>query len=300
MQDDNSNHTEKKQRTSRLALASIYCGLSAFVLMIIGNHFGTIYTDESVGLNEVAGIIGGILTMVSLLLSLAAVLMGIIAIVIIFFFRQKLKGYVPSLGGILFPLFAFALFMPTQGRLTPAVSRKMCTFHLEGLGRKIETFAVKNEGKLPSANNWCDVLVTEADSAASYFCCRMSRAKVGESSYALNKNVAGMKLSEIPDDVVLLFETNSGRTEFARDTPLSSRTSYEQLHFYWEQEVYLGRQEQGAQEKVFKNRWNQVGGFEILTTENHNNRGANILFADGHSEFVQTKDVTNLRWKPEE
>jgi len=299
MHDNNSNHTDKKRRTSRLAIASIYCGLPAFVLMIIGNHFGTIYTDTSVGLNVVAGVVAAVLTMVSLLLSLAAVLMGIIAIVTIPFFRQKLNGYAPALGGILLPILALGLFMPTQGRLTPANSRIMCAFYLRGLGRDIEEFAEQHEGKLPSENNWCDLLITEADSPASYFCCRMSKAKVGESSYALNKNVAGMKLSEIPDDVVLLFETNLGRTESDRDTPLSSRASYELLHFYWEQrELYRGRQEKGTQEKVYKDRWNQVGGPEILTTENHNNRGVNILFADGHAEFVQTKDLSNLRWKP--
>jgi prepilin-type processing-associated H-X9-DG protein len=45
--------------------------------------------------------------------------------------------------------------------------------------------------------------------------------------------------------------------------------------------------------------WNQVGGSEILTTDNHQREGCNILFADLHVEFVKTEDLANLRWTPE-
>ncbi len=43
--------------------------------------------------------------------------------------------------------------------------------------------------------------------------------------------------------------------------------------------------------------WNQVGGAELLTTENHNGEGCNILFGDGHVEFVKTEDLPKLKWK---
>lgn len=42
--------------------------------------------------------------------------------------------------------------------------------------------------------------------------------------------------------------------------------------------------------------WNQSGGPEILTTENHQDDGCNIAFVDGHVQFVRTKDLKNLRW----
>lgn len=42
--------------------------------------------------------------------------------------------------------------------------------------------------------------------------------------------------------------------------------------------------------------WNQVGGASILTTENHANDGCNVLFVDGHVEFVRAADVDRLRW----
>jgi len=46
--------------------------------------------------------------------------------------------------------------------------------------------------------------------------------------------------------------------------------------------------------------WNQVGDFEILTTANHKDKGCNVLFLDTHVEFVRTKDIPKLKWKPEE
>jgi prepilin-type processing-associated H-X9-DG protein len=44
--------------------------------------------------------------------------------------------------------------------------------------------------------------------------------------------------------------------------------------------------------------WNQVGGPEILTTKNHKGEGCNVLFLDGHLEFIKTEDISKLKWKP--
>ncbi|MBN2590838.1 MAG: hypothetical protein JXA96_13320 [Sedimentisphaerales bacterium] len=45
--------------------------------------------------------------------------------------------------------------------------------------------------------------------------------------------------------------------------------------------------------------WNQVGGLEILTTENHSRKGCYIAFCDLHVEFVKTDDIKKLKWKPD-
>lgn len=46
--------------------------------------------------------------------------------------------------------------------------------------------------------------------------------------------------------------------------------------------------------------WNQFGGPEILTTENHEGKGCNVLFADGTTKFVKTEELRQLKWKVEE
>jgi prepilin-type processing-associated H-X9-DG protein len=45
--------------------------------------------------------------------------------------------------------------------------------------------------------------------------------------------------------------------------------------------------------------WNQTGGPEILTTDNHQRDGCNVLFVDSHVEFVKTEDLDNLKWTAE-
>jgi len=45
--------------------------------------------------------------------------------------------------------------------------------------------------------------------------------------------------------------------------------------------------------------WNQAGGPDILTTDNHQGEGCNIVFVDGHVQFVKTRDLNNLKWTPE-
>lgn len=46
--------------------------------------------------------------------------------------------------------------------------------------------------------------------------------------------------------------------------------------------------------------WNLVGGRELLSTENHRADGCNILFMDGHVEFVKSENLSRLRWNEKE
>ncbi len=45
--------------------------------------------------------------------------------------------------------------------------------------------------------------------------------------------------------------------------------------------------------------WNQAGGPEILTTDNHQGEGCNVLLVDLNVEFVTEQGLKNLRWKPD-
>jgi hypothetical protein len=48
--------------------------------------------------------------------------------------------------------------------------------------------------------------------------------------------------------------------------------------------------------------WNQFGGPELLTTENHGGEGCHIIFNDprGHAEFVIPERFSELKWKSEQ
>jgi prepilin-type processing-associated H-X9-DG protein len=42
--------------------------------------------------------------------------------------------------------------------------------------------------------------------------------------------------------------------------------------------------------------WNQVGGPEMLTTDNHQGEGCNVLFVDNSVRFIKTRDIDKLKW----
>lgn len=44
---------------------------------------------------------------------------------------------------------------------------------------------------------------------------------------------------------------------------------------------------------------NNAGGAELLNTNNHRPKGANIAFADGRVKFIEANGINNLKWKPE-
>ncbi len=46
-----------------------------------------------------------------------------------------------------------------------------------------------------------------------------------------------------------------------------------------------------------KGGWNQFGGPELMSFENHYREGCNVLFNDGHVEFIKPKQKDNLKWK---
>jgi hypothetical protein len=49
-----------------------------------------------------------------------------------------------------------------------------------------------------------------------------------------------------------------------------------------------------------KGGWNQFGGPEILTFENHRRKGCNISFNDYNTEFVKPEQLEKLLWKVEQ
>jgi len=45
--------------------------------------------------------------------------------------------------------------------------------------------------------------------------------------------------------------------------------------------------------------WNQYGGADLLTMENHEGQGASVLVVDGTVKFVKAEDVNGLNWGDE-
>jgi len=162
----------------------------------------------------------------------------------------------------------------------------VCRSNMRSLGIAVYLYSNDNNDNYPTAEKWCDLIMQYLGRSVKLFICKGSDAVEGESSYAFNKNLAGKKVKEVPGDVVLLFETNFGKTPIGRDGTISDRDYNKVLRI------------SDPNREVYKLRWNQFGGPEILTVENH--KGCNVLFNDFHVEFVKTEKLKDLKWKPEE
>jgi hypothetical protein len=120
----------------------------------------------------------------------------------------------------------------------------------------IKDYADNHRGVLPDGPSWCDDLLTATKINAKTFVCPAANVKE-QSTYALNKYVAGTMLGNLPDDTILFFESAPG--------------------------------------------WNQMGGIELVTYENHSlvkTQYFNAVLANGQVQHWPRNKAVELRWKP--
>lgn len=240
---------QPKKKTSKLAIVSLLCTIFPIVgvpaVMFAINKFSM----------SVAPLAGWSIFLAFMLAFFAAVIFAFIALKNINKNREQLCGRSLALISIVISIFIIFSVIFLMLKFRGKGSRLVCSTNVKGLGTVFQVYANDFEGNLPMADSWCDLFVKHCDVSTKCFICTESRSKlkVGESAYAMNKHAAGKKLSELPGDMVLMFESKPG--------------------------------------------WNQVGGPELLTTENHGGVGCNILFGDGHVEFVKTEELSKLKWK---
>jgi peroxiredoxin Q/BCP len=164
-------------------------------------------------------------------------------------------------------------------------SRITCGVHMSALGKAILVYANDNSNRFPTPDKWCDLLIDNADAVPKIFICPQSDAAYGESSYAININLSGKKIDEVPVDTVMVFETDLGKEQGKRKELVSSRAFFK----------FLNLSETEGKQKVYGGRWNQVGGPKDVALKRHKRiTGSNVLFVDGHVEFEQSID--GLRW----
>jgi hypothetical protein len=161
-----------------------------------------------------------------------------------------------------------------------------CQSSISSISKSMIVYANDDSNhRLPPADKWCDLLIQLDYTSAKQFICPDSDAVMGESSYAINKHVAGKSLDNIPQDIVLLFETDQGKDPNGRDELFKNRQFSDKMPSYPTHVT-----------EVFKDRWNQSGSSEILTTQHHEGKGCTVVFVNLKVQFVKTKDLGKLKW----
>ena len=290
--DETNNDQNQKPKISKLAIASIILLAIPFLLVVLLLILWAMLENL-----EFPNWLEVILLVVPLGCVFMAFILGITSLILIKKSNVPLSGsgraVIAIVLSIIIIIFVSPIFTPYR-----APSRLVCASNVKGLGTSILVYAHDYDDRLPTLKNWCDLLIVCADVDPRAFRCPESDARESESTYALNKNVVGMKLSEIPGDVVLMFETDFGRTEQARTGRVKYRQYFKPFIERQQSIEHKQRETRKGDNKVYILRWNQVGGPEDLTTEYHEGEGCNFLFADGHAEFVKKEALDTLRWEP--
>jgi len=193
-----------KRKTSRLAVISFYCAVAPFFLTIAFIFFKFLREH----------ILATIFLVMCILLALAAFILGIAAIIVITARREGLRGYAFAIFAI---LFAVPFNLITASTLLVALVRaereksNTGTYNLRLLGKTLRQYARDHDGFLPPACEWCDKLINYDDNLTreNFKHPKPDRYELkGDCHFALNKNLSGLQLADIQDDVVLLFEAD--------------------------------------------------------------------------------------------
>lgn len=282
-----------KKQTSKLAIVSLLCTIFPIVAVTAVMFAVNIF---SMSVTQLAG---WSIFLVSMLIFFAATIFAFIALRNINKSSGQLCGRPLAIISMVISIFIISSVVFLMLKFRETGCRLVCATNVKGLGTAFHVYANDFEGNLPTAESWCDLLVVDCDVSPKSFVCPefrrkfkfLRKFKFGESSYAMNKHAAGKKLSELPGDMVLMFETDLGWEKGGRSSVLGDRAFYkifsDTIHY----------QKHSPKQKMYENRWNQVGGFENMTTQYHSGKGCNILFCDGHAEFVKTEELPKLKWK---
>lgn len=236
-----------KPKRSKLASASGWCIIGGLGCLIFGVILGTLIEP----LEEISLIIfdvGVFAIIISGPIAFAAIIHTLLT-------KKTYSGIWLSIGVIILWVILIFLILAGLYNTEKLAMRLVCGTNLKGLGIALNVYSFDYDDRLPD-ENWCDLLMSKADVCYKSFICPGSKCEKGQSSYSMNIEVMGKKYGELPDDIVVLFESKPG--------------------------------------------WNQVGGKELVNLENHGGDGCNVVFADGHNEYVKATGIDKLRWTVEE
>ncbi|UCF43564.1 MAG: hypothetical protein JSV99_01150 [Planctomycetota bacterium] len=135
--------------------------------------------------------------------------LSIVSLVRILRLAKQLRYSLGAMAVIFICVF-FAIVMSASGRkVREDINGVRCSWHLNELGKAIMAYSKDNDGYLPTADRWCDLLLEhDANLPQDFFTCPATRGQ--NCSYAFNRNLGGLRLADVPGDAVLVYEAGGG------------------------------------------------------------------------------------------
>jgi prepilin-type processing-associated H-X9-DG protein len=189
---------------------------------------------------------------------------ALIGLIISFVAISRIKEHGPMVSiktahvGLVLTAIVALLSILVPPRISYAL-RMVCGTHMASLSKAITSYAENNNGIYPDPNKWCDQLL-ERELAEPRFLLCVPDYKLQYLSFSYS--------NPKPD---------IGKCHYAMNVYCKPDSSPDTVLLF---ETTLG--------------WNKHGGPELLTLENHDGDGCNIVFNDGHVAFE--KRPLELNW----
>jgi prepilin-type processing-associated H-X9-DG protein len=201
-----------------------------------------------------------------------AIIFGIISLIMIVKSNGRLKGIGFAVTGLAVPIVALpfvaislGIMLPAPARARSLGQRAVCMSNLKQLGVAAIMYADNNKRQYPPADKWCDLLEPYYKNNSNVLICPATiKSKWGYSKtniYTIDPNAKHQCSYAINPNAKRNCRFPATTVLFFESNP----------------------------------GWNQSGGAELLTTQNHNG-GCNVLFCDGHVDFVRAEKINDLRW----
>jgi len=175
--------------------------------------------------------------------------------------RKRFKGSPFAILGIVLTTFLSGFWWAeTCGPMSSAAGH-ICAVNLIKLGETMRVYASEHQGRYPQPNQWCDQLLRDTDVQEKRFFCPGVRLRWRRQVFPW----------PIPKKARCYYAMNPNCKP---DSP---------------PDIVLLFETDGC--------WNQRGGPEILSMENHFGHTCNILFNDGQVKILKRSGLKKLKWK---
>ncbi|MHC4260745.1 MAG: hypothetical protein ACYSTF_10110 [Planctomycetota bacterium] len=254
----------QKHETSKLAIAALVLAVAAFLVWVVYIFPPHTYPPGPSQMQIWARSISGLPALIALILGIGGVLA-------IGKSGGLLKGFVPAVIGTVLAVVFLGIWLEEQilhDHPSYRRQRLTCGGNLSGLGKAINTYANEQDGRYPRTDEWCDLLLEGDYAVVSQFVCP---------KLILYRPLVGGQMLVLP-------RARKGLSYYAMNPNCEPNSP-------------------GDMVLLFESRpgWNQFGGPELLTTENHEREGCNILFNDGHVSFIrEEEELGKLKWRQKE
>jgi prepilin-type processing-associated H-X9-DG protein len=246
-----------------------------------------------------------------LFISSIVVLISLAFFIFLFFNRHTSKAMSEAIQVLLSNSFCFGISLAFILLTTSNIHREAsqvilvatqkinCSNNLKKLGQALLFYAKNNRHHYPPPDRWCDLLIEYTEVTESDFLC--PGPAQGRCHYAINPSAEPISRYDDFDHFLESYGVDYKEIMKHLDSK-EGKKAFEFLHDRYFA-YHLDKMDELSNLVLLfetKKGWNQFGGLELLTTENHKGEGANILFNDGSVKFLEPDRFGKLKWKVEE